>query len=576
MEYIGAYVKKFESGSKGSLSLGSSGYDYGLSCGSYQLTLRYGNCIAFLQHYFPNESASIYYNYDKEVISSKTWPGPEYCSTPEEVKQVWINCYNKAGKEPFFTYEHEWIKKSYYDRAKERIKEIIDTENTNRAFQEMIWSFSVNMGVGGCEKFFKQVAAEIDFSKYSHEKLFDYFYDKRYEALGLNRYKKNLFSGSSERETLRPLIKQKGLNVLEITSPLSEEKEEGDILQINITRYYQTKNDCYKKGAEMQPEGIVVHSTAANNPFLKRYVGPDDGKLGVNSYKNYWNKPNFKKCMNGFCGKLDDGTIAFYQTLPWNYKPWGCASGKKGSFNNTHIQFEICEDNLKNEQYFNEVFEMAINVCAYLCQEFGLEADKVVSHKEAAKLGYANNHSDPHNWLVKFNKDMNWFRDEVRKKIGTIEAVIDVYEDGTIKEEDYEQINIHGKVSVNGRLNCRKGPGTDFAVVDTIKDGTIVDITKKYDSWGFVERKNYWVSLNYIKETDLQEEKQEEIIQDSFKGRVVGGRLNVREKPSYEANIINQIPSGTIIEIGLLDDSNQWGFTLDYNGWVKLEYVERI
>lgn len=32
---IGEYVKQFESGDKGSLSLSSCGNDWGLSCGSY-------------------------------------------------------------------------------------------------------------------------------------------------------------------------------------------------------------------------------------------------------------------------------------------------------------------------------------------------------------------------------------------------------------------------------------------------------------------------------------------------------------------------------------------------------------
>ena len=47
-----------------------------------------------------------------------------------------------------------------------------------------------------------------------------------------------------------------------------------------------TKNDCYKKGTKITPKGIVVHSTGANNPTLRRYVQPDDGILGVNKNKN--------------------------------------------------------------------------------------------------------------------------------------------------------------------------------------------------------------------------------------------------------------------------------------------------
>ena len=51
IDYIGKYVKKYESGTKGSLSLSQCGNDWGLSCGSYQLTLRWGNCIKFLKKF---------------------------------------------------------------------------------------------------------------------------------------------------------------------------------------------------------------------------------------------------------------------------------------------------------------------------------------------------------------------------------------------------------------------------------------------------------------------------------------------------------------------------------------------
>ena len=60
---------------------------------------------------------------------------------------------------------------------------------------------------------------------------------------------------------------------------------------MEIIRHYQTENPCYKSGRKIKPSGIVVHSTGANNPYIKRYVGPDDGILGVNKYGNHWNKP---------------------------------------------------------------------------------------------------------------------------------------------------------------------------------------------------------------------------------------------------------------------------------------------
>jgi hypothetical protein len=98
IDYIGKYVKKYESGTKGSLSLSQCGNDWGLSCGSYQLTLRWGNCIKFLKKFFPNETKSIYFNSTKDV-ATPSWPGANYCSSPEEVKKVWKICYNKVGAE---------------------------------------------------------------------------------------------------------------------------------------------------------------------------------------------------------------------------------------------------------------------------------------------------------------------------------------------------------------------------------------------------------------------------------------------------------------------------------------------
>ena len=95
-DYIGKYVKRFESGNKGSLALDSCGNDWGLSCGSYQLTLRWGNCIKFLKKFFPKEAEKLYC-IDKD-LNQAVWPGKEYCSSPEEVKTIWTQCYNKVGK----------------------------------------------------------------------------------------------------------------------------------------------------------------------------------------------------------------------------------------------------------------------------------------------------------------------------------------------------------------------------------------------------------------------------------------------------------------------------------------------
>lgn len=184
-------------------------------------------------------------------------------------------------------------------------------------------------------------------------------------------------------------------------------------MTLKITQYYLTNNDCYKAGRKITPAGIVVHSTGANNPNLCRYVGPDDGVLGKNKYNNHWNRSGISKCVHAFIGKASDGTVMVYQTLPWDHRGWGVGSGKKGSYNNSHIQFEICEDNLKNADYYKEAFDVAAELCAYLCKEYSIPVSNVVGHYEAHTAGYANNHGDPRNWQKKHDDNMDAFRARV-------------------------------------------------------------------------------------------------------------------------------------------------------------------
>lgn len=191
--------------------------------------------------------------------------------------------------------------------------------------------------------------------------------------------------------------------------------------QVEITQYFQTENRCYKAGREITPSGIVVHSTGANNPDLKRYVGPDDGILGHNKNNNHWNKSTATKCMHAFIGEVEDGSVKIYQTLPWNFRCWGVGSGENGSYNDTHIQFEICEDGLDNETYYNEAFNLAKELCAFLCAEYGISPDNVVGHYEAAAAGYGSNHADPRNWQKKFGGSMDQFRADVRAMLGQVD-----------------------------------------------------------------------------------------------------------------------------------------------------------
>lgn len=189
---------------------------------------------------------------------------------------------------------------------------------------------------------------------------------------------------------------------------------------MDITQFFLTENPCYKAGRKIKPSGIVVHSTGANNAYIKRYVNPDDGVLGRNQYGNHWNRElkSGNKCVHAFIGKVADGTVRIYQTLPWDMRCWGVGSGKKGSHNNTHIQFEICEDGLTDEKYYKEAFNLAKELCAFLCREFDIDPANVIGHYESAAAGYGSNHGDPRNWQKKFGDSMDNFRNDVRTLLG--------------------------------------------------------------------------------------------------------------------------------------------------------------
>jgi peptidoglycan hydrolase-like protein with peptidoglycan-binding domain len=194
-----------------------------------------------------------------------------------------------------------------------------------------------------------------------------------------------------------------------------------------------TQSTCYKGTRKFTPKGVLWHSTGANNPWLKRYVQPDDNAanrsellnlLGKNQYGNDWNHIEREAGLNFWIGKLADGTVAAVQTMPWDYRPWGCGSGNNGSCNNTHIQFEICEDSLNDKSYWEAVYKEACEMTAYLCKMFGIDpkgttvcngvtVPTIIDHTGSHALGLGSNHGDVQHWSRKYGKTMENVRNDV-------------------------------------------------------------------------------------------------------------------------------------------------------------------
>lgn len=192
-----------------------------------------------------------------------------------------------------------------------------------------------------------------------------------------------------------------------------------------------TKNDCYTKGKAMTVKGVMVHSTGANNPNIKRYVQPDICGIGKNTNNNDWNRSGVDKCVHAFIGKLADGSIAACQTLPWNWRGWHAGTGTSGkSANDGYISFEICEDSLQDCEYFNKVYQTAVELTAFLCNTYKLDPLKdgvVICHSEGYTRGIASGHADVMHWFPKFGKNMDIFREDVKKAMNP--EKVDVYKD---------------------------------------------------------------------------------------------------------------------------------------------------
>jgi N-acetylmuramoyl-L-alanine amidase len=183
---------------------------------------------------------------------------------------------------------------------------------------------------------------------------------------------------------------------------------------MDLRKRILTKNDCYKAGKTIKVKGLMLHSTGANNPNLSRYV---DAPELDNISSNHWNQPTpggRQVCVHGFIGLDQNDKVATYQTLPWNHFGWGGG----GSSNSTHIHVEICEDNLKDEKYFADVYREAVELFAYLCKEFDLTEKDIITHSEGFKKGIASNHADVMHWFPKHGKSMSTFRADVKKLLG--------------------------------------------------------------------------------------------------------------------------------------------------------------
>ncbi len=196
---------------------------------------------------------------------------------------------------------------------------------------------------------------------------------------------------------------------------------------MKLVQSFLTRNPCYTAGRKITVKGLMLHSVGCPQPSAQSFV-------------NSWNSSSFDRaCVHGFID-ANDGTV--YQTLPWNHRGWHAG----GAANNTHIGVEMCEtscikytsgaaftcwDREKAIQTAQRTYDVAVELFAMLCKEYGLdplEDGVIVSHREGYKRGIAGNHGDPeHMWIqLGMGLTMDTFRAAVKEAIGSV----------TVEEED--------------------------------------------------------------------------------------------------------------------------------------------
>lgn len=164
-----------------------------------------------------------------------------------------------------------------------------------------------------------------------------------------------------------------------------------------------TNNLTYTSPQRLTPGGIVVHSTGVNQ---KR----------IAAYRWQFDRPTQYASVHGIIGLDEDGVLTYEQWLPYNYQCWGVGTGRKGSLNKTHLQFEICE-HLGDRDWCLTTYAAALDICEEWCRTFNISPDKVVCHSEAHAMGYGSNHGDVMHWWPKYGLSMDGFRAELAERL---------------------------------------------------------------------------------------------------------------------------------------------------------------
>ena len=178
---------------------------------------------------------------------------------------------------------------------------------------------------------------------------------------------------------------------------------------------YAVNNRAYKSGRDISPDGDVNHSFGCAQPNVEVAFSIMDKEAAG------W-------AVNAILGDFHKGEGRILLTMPYKRRPWGVGSGKRGSWNNSRIQWEVLEpsghtyaggtmigyDVAKNEAYFQRMWKMLVCWNVYVARKLGFGPDAIGDHPESYRAGMCANHADMRHWLPKHGQSMDTLRENVR------------------------------------------------------------------------------------------------------------------------------------------------------------------
>lgn len=154
-----------------------------------------------------------------------------------------------------------------------------------------------------------------------------------------------------------------------------------------------------RPGERLKPFGVVVHDTAT------------PGATAENE-QVYFQKTTRDASVHAF---VDWGSII--QTIPWNEVAWGSGYTSNHKF----LQIELCVPSSYDAGKFNEVWNRAVWLFAYLfinvIKVKTITKDNLMSHSEVTDKWRQTTHRDPTAYFAQYGKSVDGFRAAVQAKM---------------------------------------------------------------------------------------------------------------------------------------------------------------